>query len=225
MNRLFYLMIVFAGLVPFAWSDEFQKRSVLEPPMPLSQDLPVSISQENRRQYLQNPVLETQETERAQAYLESKAVPWFILITSMVVSVGVILIRSLPSSVIEEHEDSKTNEIRRQVSIEELKKLANSMPNDKVAASAFFVTLDHALRNYLDSTYQMGAVNSTAHEISRKIDSNSALEPALSHKIVQVFHKSELVKFAKIPASPADTVDAINMISSLILSPQPRSGE
>ena len=219
MNRLFYLMIVFAGLVPFAWSGEFQKRSVLEPPMPLTQDLPVSISQENRRQYLQNPVLETKEAERAQAYLESKAVPWFILITSMVISVGVILIRSLPSFVIEELEDSKTNEMRRQVSIEELKKLAHSMPNDKVAASAFFVTLDRALRNYLDSTYQMGAVNSTAHEISRKIDSNSALEPSLSHKIVQVFHKSELVKFAKIPASPADTVDAIGMISSLILIP------
>lgn len=71
----------------------FRIKNMIEPPMSLSQDLPVTISQNNRQRYLDNLWLKEQEERENEAYIKNREFPWFPILSAIVVVMGCIWIR------------------------------------------------------------------------------------------------------------------------------------
>jgi hypothetical protein len=71
---------------------DFSVQSMIEPPLPLSQEFPVALSQDNRQKYLDNPFLKQKEIQNNRDNVKNREFPWFPIFSVLVVASVCLLI-------------------------------------------------------------------------------------------------------------------------------------
>jgi hypothetical protein len=177
-------------------------QSLIEPPMALSKELPITLSQANRKAYLSNPQLMDAEAKNNAAFMKNKSFPWLPLISALAVLIVIILIRLLPSETAQEKIDPQIKEKNDQEIKEELRKLSSTSPKETSDIEKTIVHLDFLLRRYLLNQYEFPAFSYTAQELAQKIATLEGLTPSLKEGMIETFEKGDRVKFSKyIPSS------------------------
>lgn len=183
---------------------KFDLYSLIEPPMPMSQDLPVAISQANKREYLKNPSLWDQEAIKNGAFLKNKSFPWTPVVATLIVILVIFLVRILPSNIMKDKLDPLTREKINLEIKQELKNICVLKPNDPNEAASLITQADFLVRKYLDHNYQFPAFSLTTQELTNQTKALADLTPSLQDEIVQIFKKADQIKFANYSPSPEE---------------------
>lgn len=79
---------------------DFKPNLIIEPPMALSQDLPITISTANRRAFITNDKLAHEAAAYNMQVLQAKTIPWQFFSALITLSVLIIILKSpvIPSS-------------------------------------------------------------------------------------------------------------------------------
>ena len=187
-------------------------QSFIEPPMTLSRELPVTLSYENKRSFLQNPLLLDQEAKQNVTLLKNKAFPWLAIISAMTVLLVITIIRQLPAKETEQKADplrKKKNEIEIK---QELQNMTLNMPKDSKEAAVFITRLDFLLRLYLLNRYEIPAFCFTKEELIDNTNTFKDLTSSMKEGMNAIFIKADQIKFAQ--ASP-DLYDCENLIRTI----------
>lgn len=192
--------------------------SVISPPMPLSQALPISISTENQRLFQNNPTLNELERKNAEIALNSRNFPWMAMISAFGVIIAIILIRSSTTAPIHSEDDPEAAERKRRESVDILQKLIVNTPKTNEDANAYMLRLDNALRKFLDSTFHIGASTSTTQELASSTVSLPGIDPLVSKQIIALFQQTDKIKFAQISSTQNDVENFTNDAKVLFLS-------
>lgn len=193
-------------------------QSLIEPPMALSKELPITLSQANRKEFLSNPKLLDAEAQYNAAFMKSKSFPWLLLISALAVLMVIMLIRLLPSETAEVQIDPQLKEKNDQEIKEELRKLSLSSPKEASDVEKTIVHLDFLLRRYLLNHYEFPAFSYTAQELEEKITTLEDLTPSLKEGMIETFKKGDRVKFAQYTPSSNDLpalLETARLISEL----------
>lgn len=174
----------------------FNPQSVIEPPMPLSQELPISLSQENRRRYLKNPLLVDAEIEKNKSFLKHKSFPWLSVIAGVAVLLVIALARLLPSNVIENKIEIATKEKNEAEIKKQLKETIENPPKDTNEAVIYSSNLDFLVRKYLANTYDLPAFSLTVPELLTEINTLKDLPKEIQDGILQILTLADKIKFA-----------------------------
>lgn len=73
---------------------DFELQSMIEPPMPLSEELPIVISIDNKNKYVDNPALRQRILQQNHAILKNREFPWIPILAAITVLVVIALIRN-----------------------------------------------------------------------------------------------------------------------------------
>lgn len=206
MKKLFLLliMLVFISVAEGAKEERSQLYSMIEPPMQLSEELPITLSQDNRQAFVANSELLEEEAERNVAFMKSKALPWLPLLAALVVSLAILFIRLLPSKGIEEKTDLQIKEKNDLEIKEALKKLFSTVPKDETETRNAILHTDFLLRYYLENHYGFPAFSCTIQELSDKIETLQDLTPEVKKGMYKIFQTADKIKFANYAPSPVD---------------------
>lgn len=176
----------------------FDLNAFIEPPMKLTKELPITISQKNDKNYLKNKSLIFLETEKNKSFIKSRSIPWFSLTSMVIVALVILLIRALPPKTKKERIDSLIQEQKEIKIKQELKKASLKPPQDIQEGTIFIEHIDFLLRQYLENQYQFPALALTTQELIKKTSEIKELPSPLKNKINQVFQLADQIKFAHV---------------------------
>lgn len=190
-------------------------QSLIEPPMVLSPELPITLSQANRIAYLTNPELLDAEAENNAAFMKSKSFPWLPLISALAVVLVIMFIRLLPSETIHEKIDLQIKEKNTLEIKDALRKLSLEPPKETNEIQQFIVHLDFLLRRYLLNKYEFPAFSYTAQELADKIGTLQDLTSSIKEGMNKAFEKGDRIKFAQYIPSSDDLQDLLKTAKQL----------
>lgn len=176
-------------------NSEFNFNVVINPLMPLSQDLFATISTANRQEFLQNSELEKHIIQHNIATLKHKSIPWELLMGILAIA-GVILISK--------NHLKKTEINKKAESIEELEARAKeslhlALENDLIKKGAYreyILQLESALRLYFESKYQLNAQFFTTEELIAVLRTNSKIDSEMSSQLIAFFQTIDRIKYS-----------------------------
>ncbi|MEI8124978.1 MAG: hypothetical protein WCG42_04430 [Parachlamydiaceae bacterium] len=192
----------------------FILQNVISPPMPLSRNFPVDLSERNRRKYIQNPVILNSQKEEMLSYLAGRKFPWLTLLSLFIIVLVIILVRLSPDDDLISKEEALSSEKERALATERLRSLVLATPKAEESASAFFLRLQGGLRNYIDSAYHIGVTTSTFQEIADK--KIPLFTEDINIPLMEVFREAEDVKFARKEASKKDCDTVLEVINKIL---------
>ncbi|MEI8365812.1 MAG: hypothetical protein WCF65_05270 [Parachlamydiaceae bacterium] len=192
----------------------FEFQNVISLPLPLSRDFPVTISPENDRKYLKNPQFSARNQAEIMSLLQTKSFPLLHIFAAIIVFAVIILIRLTPDVASSIKEDILSAEQVRIQATEKLENLIINSPQPNESASAFFLRLESALREYLDSTYHLGASTSTSQELATK--SISCVDTNLQLRLVGIIQEAESIKFSRKEISEYECHSAVEVVKILL---------
>lgn len=173
---------------------EVNLHSLIEPPMPFSTELPIVLSQSNRRAYIDNPHLIGEEAERNVEFIKSKVFPWLALAAALAVLLVIAFARFLPAKAVKYEADPLIKEKNEAQIKKELQRLTSSDPKE---AGTFVTRLDFLIRRYLLNRYGFPAFSFTAQELEREINAQDEIALGLKEGMTEAFRAADQVKFAR----------------------------
>ncbi|HEV8052769.1 MAG TPA: hypothetical protein VGP47_09755 [Parachlamydiaceae bacterium] len=176
-------------------------KSLIEPPMPMSMELPIALSQANRRAYFNNQELLNEEAEKNVSFINSRAFPWLAITAAMAVLLVIAFSRWLPSRGVTYEIDPLIKEKNEAHIKMELQRLASSSPQNAQDTGTLITRLDFLLRRYLLNRYGFPAFSFTAQEMEQEISTHDELSSSLREGMNGTFRIADQIKFAKHVAS------------------------
>lgn len=176
---------------------EVNLHSLIEPPMPFSTELPIVLSQSNKRAYINNPQLESEEAGRNVEFIKSKIFPWLALASGLAVLLVIAFARFLPARAVKYEADPLIKEKNEAQIKKELQRLASNEPIEAGEVGTFVTCLDFLIRRYLLNRYGFPAFSFTAQELEHEIGAQDEISPGLKAGMAETFRAADQVKFAK----------------------------
>jgi hypothetical protein len=179
---------VYTVEVEISTSTNFQ----IAPLMPLSQDLPVEISAENRQKHISDPRLVAEAHAEGQAALKHKAIPWSTLVAAFVVILTIALIKIMPAAiktVVSQNGDEQP----AVQAFKELKRLSESDLLHKGDYENYFERLDHIVRHYLEEIYAIKASSCTTPEFLQRMTKADWLDAETKRTLADFLQSTDRV--------------------------------
>jgi len=98
-----------------------------------------------------------------------------------------------------------------EIALKKLNKLASAAYHEKGEIKLFYSELSHILRAYIESRYNIPALEITTDELMKGLSSGDLTEP-LKNRLESIFHVADLVKFAK--AEPTSEVHIAKLLEA-----------
>lgn len=215
MIHLLALLVITLSSIHVHENESIDPIDLIQPPMSLSTNIPVTISIENRLEVQGNTIVEPTENNSIENALKEKNIPWTLIASTITLLIGIIVIRTSEKTKRPAQEDPQIQEMLRKKTLNDLKTALLSSEKNQ-SPEAFFINIDTPLRKFLDAAYSINATASTADELSVKSATLKNLDPELRKKVAQIFQQIDLIKFAKKGTSQIDTHDASDTITKLI---------
>jgi hypothetical protein len=171
--------------------------SLIQPPMNLSKELPINLSQENRKTFLRNPQVLNIEAERNVEFMKNKEIPWITILSTLAVMVTILCIRLLPATKHEETIDPLTKEKNEAEIRNELEKLSKLAIRNEADVKDVVLQQDLLLRRYLQNQYAFPAFAFTSQELMEEMDKIPDLSVSSKEQMSKVFSMADKIKFAQ----------------------------
>jgi hypothetical protein len=173
---------------------DFQPAILIAPFMELSEQPPVLMSFENKRRFLYNPQMIQDEIAANLSLLKAKNLPWIHVLALLAIAGVILLIRFSPPKT----PTVVSNEIdKKKLALKKLNDLIEVGINQKEPSDTFITSLDHAVRYYVESAYQIEASTSTTPEFLIKAAANPKLDNDMRARLVQFLQSTDRVKYAR----------------------------
>ena len=189
----------------------------IAPLMPLSQDLPVEISDKNLRTYLYNPKLMEEAQAHGKAGIKSKMIPWSTLVAAFSVLLTIALIKIIPPAVKPltcQENSARVYALARQ----HLQTLAKSDLLNHGDYGNYFLRLDHIIRHYIERAYPIKASSCTTQEFLQQIVTSPLLDAAAKRALASFLQSTDRVKFARHHPTTEECRQAMQMAQVIIAS-------
>lgn len=175
---------------------DFNPMSLMAPPISLSPNLPINISFNNRRKWIENATV-SHEAERNTNFIKSKTIPWHIILAILAILLFYLIMQApIPAAKIQSHSQTSP-ETPRQQSLKKLEALSSEGLADKGNYDVFFTRLDQIVRTFIEEYYQINAPALTTPEFLKKAATTPAIDAnTRSHLSIFLAH-TDRVKFAQ----------------------------
>lgn len=178
------------------------------PLLGLEPELPVTLSYENKKNYLFGSSVIKRQTAAIAEAIESRSFPWLPISAASIVALAVVLILTVPSrdKGLEKREmdiDEQKAEIKKT-----LRELAALAPQSPESARAYFIKVEESLKQLLDAEFNLNTFTSTSEELANDISTLSRLSPHLKDKMISVFVTADKIKFARYRPDANDSSSA-----------------
>lgn len=174
--------------------ENVQLETFIEPPMELSQELPITLSQSNRLAFISNPKLLNDEAAHNASIFISKTFPFLPLFSAFIVGLTILLIRILSSETQQKKIDPLTKE-KKEMEIKQ--KLEKLLSTDAKATDHSIIEIDFLFRSYLENKYGFPAFAYTSQELANKIESLPDISFTEKEEMKKTFKDADIIKFAK----------------------------
>lgn len=193
----------------------FQGR--IAPLLTFSSMLPIEISQTNRQNNIESPILNDSLARHHQQIINSRTVPWLeIFLIFSAITVFFSARKFLFSlSVFEKPSKSEFVDIQQET-VNHLKKLELQDLPAKQQYDQFYVKLTNLIRDYIVRCYQLDAPHLTTEEFLIKVKSNISIPDKTRQALSEFLTAADRVKFAKYQPSQEDCDNAFKAAEELI---------
>lgn len=196
-------------------SSTFSPDAVMETILPLSQQPQITISTENRQQYLQNKKKTEEEVRSNLDMFKRKTLPWISLLAAATVLVTIILIRASPTPQRAQKDTPSPLELQN-AAVKELAEVEKNDLKQNLLYNNYFSHLDHAVRIYLEGKYHIDAPKMTTEELQNKVEQTKAIDKDTRLRLLHFLNKADQVKYAHYTPSLEECVAAINEARKLL---------
>jgi len=173
-------------------------RGLAYPLLSLTKRFPITITPENRKDYLENPKIQEAEDYRNVRIFEFKTIPWAELSGVFLFLIILLIARMQPKR----RPDLK-KQIRKQTltarkkAIKALSSLEDEKLPQKNEFERYYVDLTHTVRKYIEENYQIRATTKTTMEFLETIISNPSFDEETKLLLQDFLRSSDKVKFAE----------------------------
>jgi hypothetical protein len=143
---------------------------------------------------------------------------WRVLAVLIVIALVILYLRRKRKQNGAPFTSVKDNLSPRELAFQELEALVNRELLEKGLVREYYFELSEIFRRYLGGRYEFQALDWTTEEIKNHLLHSPAIEIQFSGKIINILEITDLVKFAKAPATRAE-----NMMEEIILMIQATS--
>ena len=167
----------------------FNLNALIEPIMPLSQDLFLTLNTNNRQEFIQNPVLQKQIAYNNITTIKDKTIPWILLLT-----------RNHPVKPL----GKIVNKSKKELEIEATKRLDLALTNDLIEQGFYrdyLLNLEDSIINYIETKYSTNYQTLTTEELLQQIDVIPEMEKQTSALLISFFSAVDQVKYSQSPLS------------------------
>lgn len=185
---------------------------LIEPPLPLSTRLPISLSEENRYQYMLNKRLVESQASQLQALVENKTLPAQAGIALLALIAFWVVFKVIQPQEEEVVTVVKNPDDLQQEYLKKVSQLAMKEPQ------RYMIDLDHALRCYFQDFYHINASSSTSQELISKITALPNIDEKMQKRLVVFLRMSDQIKFTRMQPSTDQCVEAMKMAKELVPS-------
>ncbi len=190
-------------------NNEKALKPLIESPLTFSKELPVDLSQANRKNHLNNPQLLHQEAEQNIAFIRNKSLPWLPLAAVITTVLIILFVRMLPIRE-EKKEIDPLAKAKALAQIKDsLQKLTMRQPKDDKEAKTSIMQMNTLLRMYLINQYDFPAFSYTAQELEDKLG-EVEIDAELKEGIKRLFYKADRIKYAKDKITPEEFIELVS---------------
>lgn len=175
----------------------------LEPikPLPLltfSPVLPIEISDENKKNILENSERQQAAEHYNQQIMKQSTLPWLEILLAFLVVALLLAIRYAPSRAKKPKETAaqRINRLHKE-SMQKLDALHQQKLLDQHRYIPFYVGVAETMRTYVDEKYHLNTVSSTTQEFVKEIETHPILDPETQKRLQQLFLQADRVKFSR----------------------------
>ena len=201
---LLYLIIMIEG----QWHEQskeastktFNLNALIEPIMPLSQDLFLTLNTNNRQEFIQNPVLQKQIAYNNITTIKDKTIPWILLLALTTMTAAFFLTRNHPVKPL----GKIVNKSKKELEIEATKRLDLALTNDLIEQGFYrdyLLNLEDSIINYIETKYSTNYQTLTTEELLQQIDVIPEMEKQTSALLISFFSAVDQVKYSQSPLS------------------------
>lgn len=195
---------------------DFNPQNLIASPMPLTQELLITIDSENKRKILKNDQQIAQESVKGVKSISHKALPWQILPFFLTILIAFIIIKIAPLPKAKPLPSFTPSDFQIHIkTLKHLDRLITGHLVEKGQKTEFFIGLDSLARVFLEKYYGIKA-SYTTQEFIKKIRTI----PNFDLPLVHFFERADRVKFANYQPTLEECYDAEKVVRKL-LSQQP----
>jgi len=213
-----YLLILLLLCSINCFGDEGQStdyESMIAPLMPLSEQIPISISRDNRRKYIQNPEITQKQALDNIALVNKHSLPWIPLLSALVVIGAVLIVRVMPPPTKTDVDVDIAKQLKLEA-IEELKKVLRLDPEKIKNTNECFALLDHAIRIYCKGQFEIDAPSLTPLELMNAIKTAPNIDDQTKSHLYLFLKNGENIKYGKYSLSLEELRIVIQQAASII---------
>lgn len=194
----------------------FKPQELIEPLLPLSKELPVSMTTANRQKYIHNPLVIASEAVHGVTAVKMKAFPWEIIIAAAAVYLVYLLITKLPLIALKPNADLSKEKAPHTIALEEVQTLMDSKLLENGRYQDFFYSLDRVVRSYIEKNYHLDAQTCTTAEFLEKSAASPIINQETKSELAAFFEHSDRVKFALYHPSKEECAAAIHSVKQFL---------
>lgn len=180
---------------PSSIPDYFQPLSLIAPLLPLSKEVPVSLSIHNQRKYIDNRNSLSYEVSQTQNVISSKSLPWNLIQALIAIFFFYLLIK-MPNGTTQTKKTSEvtTSTLRTKAiySIQQIKESSSPKENTEQVP-----LLDHILRYFIEEYHQIHAPTLTTQEFLKIASRTSSIDNESRDLLESFLTLSDQIKFAQ----------------------------
>jgi len=199
----------------FTWSFRLPKNADIIPKsMPLMQitpNIPLEITQQNRRDYIDNYDLQILEAKRNEETFARKAFPRIEAVLIFLVIIFLIASKYTPKTHKPELTQEEKEKLSRSKALQRLQTLEQEHSPEK-----FYVELTSAVRTFLEENYKLHASTQTTEEFLHETANNAQLSENIRETLSQFLIHADQVKFALHTPTDEEKQDSLHSATRII---------
>lgn len=165
------------------------------PLISLTKRYPIEISSENKNRFQESSEIERQEEIRITESLKAKILPWPQLIALFCFIFVCFFAQFIPAKRIKEQGQGIKTASKR--TLRTLKSLEKGLASQTNSPNFYYNTIVDTLRSYIEENYGAKILSRTSPELIVIIEKNTSFNQETKKKLIELFERGELIKFAK----------------------------
>lgn len=192
-------------------------RSLAYPLLSLTKRFPITLSQENRKNLLNNPQLQAIEADRNEAIFKQKTLPWPELSGAFLFLFILLIARMQPKRKPDLKKEMRKRALTaKRKAINALTTLEEEKLPQKNEFEQFYMSLTDTVRKYIEENYQEPATTKTTEIFLKMMAASPKFDDETKNLLKDFLNSSDRVKFAKHEPTLEECLEAQQMAKQFI---------
>lgn len=207
-----FLLILFGIHSGHATEESFSDK-FSAPLMPLSQELLVTLSRENKEKFIENKEFNAEIADQDFNAFQQRSIPWELLLSALaVIAAWIVILNTTEKKQLNISPVKSAEELLKE-SKEKIHAILKDPPTDPMKYSSYLIQLDEILRTYLIRKYQLTSVPLTTEELIKKLNVIKQANPST----IELFTIADKIKYGNDQSIQEDYLKTIHQSQRLYM--------